>query len=93
MIAVDVQYKKRFLYWSGKEVPQVYRDEPKDVTLDKSQAIVYTDADESIIKLRNKIATLEVEVDFIESIIDSIKYRNNAIKNAIDFKKWSSGAF
>lgn len=58
----------------------------------KTEIPRYVEADPDIINLSLKIGIQKEKVDFIKDILDNIKYRNNSIKNAIEWQKFISGA-
>ncbi len=57
----------------------------------KADIPMYIESDEDIIELSLKIGIQQEKVDFLESVIKSIHNRGYAIRNAIDFIKWTSG--
>ena len=67
-----------------------WRHPPRGMIL-KQEVGVYTDADEDIIALNLKIALQQEKVDTLDSILRMITNRGFAVKNAIDFMKWSMG--
>lgn len=67
-----------------------WRHPPRGMIL-KQEVSVYMDADDDIVALNLKIALQQEKVDTIESILRMITNRGFAIKNAIDFQKWSMG--
>lgn len=57
----------------------------------KADIPMYIDADDSIIELSLKIGVQQEKVEFIESILGTIKFRNTIIRNAIDWSKFTMG--
>lgn len=57
----------------------------------KSDIPMYMESDKHIIELSLRIGIQQEKVDFLESIIKSFQTRGYAIKNAIDFMKFTSG--
>lgn len=51
----------------------------------------YLDADKDLLDLTQKVDLQKEKVKMIESIISSISFRNNSIKNAIEMIKFESG--
>jgi hypothetical protein len=52
----------------------------------------YVDADEDIIELSLKIGYQKEKIELIDAIIKSLNNRGFAIKNAIDFMRWTRGS-
>lgn len=48
--------------------------------------------DKDILNLRSKIDELELLSDTTKEILESVKWRHQSIKNAIEFKKFQAGA-
>jgi hypothetical protein len=57
----------------------------------KSDINRYLDADKIIAEAALKVAYQKEKVLFLESILDNIKYRGNAIRSAIEWAKFSNG--
>lgn len=57
----------------------------------KSNVSLYIDSDKDILNMVYKIGIQQQKVDFLKAIIEQINRRNFHIKNAIDYKKFSSG--
>ena len=58
----------------------------------KNDIEAYIQADEDVIKNKLKIIMAEEKVNYLESIIKTLNTRNFLIKNAIDWRKFTSGA-
>ena len=83
--------KEKWLYYSGKADPEVYKQKPFDHRVLKSDLDKYLDADEELIRSNTKIEYYNIMIKFLESIIKSIENRSFAIKNSIDFMKFIGG--
>ena len=57
----------------------------------KSEINVYIESDEDIQELQLKVEYYKIITSTIEEILGNIRWRNSAIKNIIDFKKFTSG--
>ena len=79
-------------YYTGKSDPQVYQQKPFNLKILKQDLQQYIDADEDIQKATQKVRYLETVVDFLDKTIRVITNRTFAIKNAIDWRKFTSGA-
>lgn len=65
--------------------------EPYPKTVLRQELYDYVENDEEYIKLKNKLTQLEEAIEILEQILKSINVRNFAIKNAIDFLKFTNG--
>ena len=52
---------------------------------------VYLDSDIDLSKLNFKLEAQNIKIKYIESILSTIAFRNQSIKNAIDFLKFTNG--
>lgn len=57
----------------------------------KQQIDLYLDADEDLQKLENKVYFQKQKIDELESIIKTIIYRNQILKNITEWKKFLAG--
>lgn len=83
--------KKKWLYYSGKADPEIYREKPFDHKVLKPDIDKYLDADEDIIRIVSKIDYYQTMLSFIDSILKTILSRTYQIKNAIEFMKFTAG--
>jgi hypothetical protein len=83
--------KEKWLYYSGKASPEVYKEKPFDHRVMKSDLDIYLNADVELIKSKTKIDYYQLMVKYIESIIKSIENRTFVIKNSIEFMKFTAG--
>ena len=58
----------------------------------RSDVDKYIESDEEYTKAHQKVKYLEVTVDFLDRTIRQISNRTFTIKNAIDWRKFTSGA-
>ena len=79
-------------YYTGKSDPQVYQQKPFNLKILKQDVDRYIEADEEIQKATQKVKYLETVVDFLDRTIRQISNRTFTIKNAIDWRKFTSGA-
>ena len=79
-------------YYTGKSDPQIYKHKPFNLKILKQDVDKYIDADEEIQKATQKVKYLETVVDFLDRTIRQISNRTFTIKNAIDWRKFTSGA-
>jgi len=57
----------------------------------RSELDSYIDSDKDIQKIIIKIEYLKIVADAIEEILNNLKWRHSAIKNCIDWRKFTSG--
>ena len=83
--------KTKWLYYSGKADPEVYKESPFDHRVMKTDLDKYMNADSELIKSKTKIDYYQLMIKFLESIIKSIETRTFVIKNSIEFMKFTGG--
>ena len=79
-------------YYTGKADPMVYQQKPFNLKILKQDVDKYIEADEDYQKIKQKVDYLETIVDFLDRTIRQISNRGFTIKNAIDWRKFTSGA-
>ncbi len=84
--------KQKWEYYTGKADPSVYAEKPFNLKILRQDVDKYIDSDEEIIKLKQKSDYLNTVVDFLDRTVRQISNRTFTIKNAIDWKKFTSGA-
>ena len=84
--------RDKWEYYTGKADPQVYQLKPFNFKILKTDIDKYIDADEDIQKLTQKVAYLITVVDFLDRTLRIIVNRTYVIKNAIEWKRFTSGA-
>ena len=72
--------------------PEVYKENPFDLKVLKSDISTYLESDKELIELEQKIAYNKTIVNYLEQILRSLNNRTFQIKNAIDWRKFTSGA-
>ena len=84
--------RDKWEYYTGKADPSVYQTKPFDLKIMRTDIDKYLEADEDIQKLSQKIAYLITVVDFLDKTIRVIVNRTYTIKNAIEWRRFTSGA-
>ena len=79
-------------YYTGKADPKVYAEQPFDLKILKTDIDKYLEADDDLIRAISKVKYLEAVVEFLDRTMRQITNRTFSIKNAIDWRKFSSGA-
>jgi len=83
---------ERYNYYTGKAPAEVYIEEPFPYKVrDKDALQRHMEADERLNKVELKIRYYDLMLKFLEEIIKTISNRNYAIKNAIEFMKFTAG--
>ena len=84
--------KDKWEYYTGKADPGVYKEKPFDIKVLKSDVYIYMDSDPELQRADQKVAYLNQIVKYLEQILRGINNRSFLIKNAIEWKKFTSGA-
>ena len=79
-------------YYTGKADPMVYQQKPFILKILKQDVDKYIEADEDYQKIKQKVDYLETIVDFLDRTIRQIQNRGFLIKDAIEWRKFTSGA-
>jgi hypothetical protein len=83
--------KDKWLYYSGKANPEVYKENPFDHRVIKQDLDKYITSDPDIVKSMTKIDYYQLMLNYLDSILKTIQNRNYTIKNSIDFMRFISG--
>ena len=81
---------KQYLYYSGKEVPE--DAEPFNYKIMKSDVPNWVSIDEKVMRCEAKVEYNQTMLDALSEILKQINQRNYVIKNAIDWRRFVSGA-
>jgi|TARA_B100000497_G_C7448990_1_gene278548 hypothetical protein len=84
--------RQKWEYYTGKSDPSVYKEKPFDLKILKADVHIYMESDDELQKADQKEAYLKQVVNYLEQVLRSINTRNFIIKNAIEWKKFTSGA-
>ena len=84
--------KNLWEYYTGKADASVYAQKPFNLKLLKQDVEQYILSNEDYIKAKQKVDYLSTTVDFLDRTIRQISNRGFTIKNAIDWRKFTSGA-
>ena len=83
--------REKWEYYTGKADPSVYQVKPFNIKLLKPDVDKYIKADEDMIKLEQKVTYVQSVVDYLDRTVKIISNRGFQIKNAIDWRKFTSG--
>ena len=84
--------REKWEYYTGKADESVYREKPFDLKVLKADVHIYINSDPDIQRADQKVAYLKQVVNYLEQVLRSINNRTFLIKNAIEWKKFTSGA-
>ena len=84
--------KEKWEYYTGKADPSVYKEKPFDIKVLKADVHIYMDSDPELQKADQKVAYLNQIVKYLEQVLRGVNNRTFLIKNAIEWKKFTSGA-
>ena len=86
-----VLHKDKWENYTGKADSKVYMEKPFDLKILRADVDKYLLSDSEIILLSQKIEYLRTVVNHIEQVLKQINNRTFQIKNAIEWKKFTSG--
>ena len=89
---LHIKKREKWEYYTGKADPTVYAEKPFNLKILRQDVDKYIDSDEEVIRAKQKVDYLNTVVDFFDRSIRQITNRTFTIKNAIDWKKFTSGA-
>ena len=84
--------KDKWEYYTGKAPAEVYAEKPFDLKILRTDIDKYLESDTELQRSKQKFDYLESTVDFLDRTIRLIANRGFTIKNAIDWRKFTSGA-
>ena len=87
-----ISKKEKWQYYTGKADASVYAKKPFNFKLLRQDVDQYIQSNEEYIKAKQKVDYLNATVDFLDRTIRQITNRTFTIKNAIDWRKFTSGA-
>ena len=79
-------------YYTGKADASVYAEKPFNFKLLRQDVDQYIQSDERYVMAKQKVDYLNTTIQFLDSTIRQISNRGFTIKNAIDWRKFTSGA-
>ena len=89
---LSILQKEKWEYFTGKADPAVYQAKPFNLKILRQDVDKYINADSEIIKASQKVTYLKTIVDYLDKLIRQISNRTFTIKNAIEWRKFTSGA-
>ena len=89
---LNILKRNKWEYYTGKADASVYAEKPFNLKILKQDVDKYLDSDEDIIRAKQKVDYLQTATDFLDKTIRQISNRTFTIKNAIEWRKFTSGA-
>ena len=83
--------REKWEYYTGKADPSVYQERPFNLKILKQDVDKYLKADDELVKLEQKVTYVQSVVDYLDKTVKIISNRGFQIKNAIDWRKFTSG--
>ena len=83
--------RDKWEYYTGKADPSVYQVKPFNLKILKQDVDKYLKSDDELIKLEQKVTYIQSVVDYLDRTVKIISNRGFQIKNAIDWRKFTSG--
>jgi hypothetical protein len=80
---------QRWMFYSGKEVPE--GEEPLDYKILKGEQMNWVSVDKKVLDIESKIEYYQTGIDTLTEILKQLNNRNYVIKNAIDWRRFTSG--
>ena len=84
--------KELWEYYTGKADASVYAEKPFNFKLLRQDVAQYIQSNEEYIKAKQKVDYLNTTIDFLDRTIRQITNKTFTIKNAIEWRKFTSGA-
>ena len=84
--------REKWEYYTGKSDPSVYKEKPFDLKVLKADVHIYISSDDDLQKIQAKVVYQEAIVYYLEQILKIINNRSFTIKNAIEWRRFTSGA-
>lgn len=95
LFELDTEYSKikaeRTQYYLGKAPEEVYKKQPLDHKILKTEVETHLNSDEQMISINTKRSMQKHKVEMIKDFIKTLAQRGYLIKNAIDFLKFKNG--
>lgn len=92
---VEAEYKKlkkeRHQYYLGQAKDEVYKEEPMQLKILRTDLELYLDADEKLSDLKSKYEIQKMKTEMLEAFIKTVNTRNFLIKNSIEFLRFKNG--
>ena len=84
--------REKWEYYTGKAPAEVYAEKPFDLKILRTDIDKYLESDTELQKAKQKVDYLNTIVDYLDKTVRQISNRTFTIKNAVEWKKFTSGA-
>jgi|TARA_R110001592_G_scaffold44499_1_gene143080 hypothetical protein len=84
--------REKWEYYTGKSDPEVYKIKPFDLKVLKADVHYYINADVDLQQIQAKMEYQSAIVHYLEQVLRMINNRSFTIKNAIEWRRFTSGA-
>lgn len=93
LLELDLEkiYCDRWIFYSGKASPEVYKAEPFDLKVMKGDIDIFINADPKVRELKSKIENQKIKVAALDEYIKSLNQRTFLIKSVIDWNRLQQG--
>lgn len=89
--AFKKMWNRKWYYYMGKAHPDVYKENPLDIKIMKSDVKQFIESDDDILKLSVTIEMLDMKLKFIMKKLEQINYRSYHIGNMIKAQIFYAG--
>lgn len=83
--------KEKFLYYSGKADPEVYKENPLHYVIIKTDVNRYIESDDEVNKIKNMLDYYTHMMKYVEDILKQIHNRSFQIRDSLEFSKFVAG--
>lgn len=83
--------RDKWLYYTGKADPEVYKEKPFNLTILKADVDKFLDADTDLNAIHLKVKAQEEKLNLITDIVKTIVGHSFSVGNAIKWKKFLNG--
>lgn len=88
----DIIKKKRWLYYTGKADPDVYKEEGNfDIKVLRSDIDIFLNSDEKYNLIKAKVKEQQLKINLIEAFSKTIANLSFNVNNTIKWKKYLAG--
>ena len=82
---------KKWLYYSGRAVPEDYEEEPFDHKVMKSDVPRWVEVDDQVSTLQMKVEYYDVLINSLSEILKQVSQMSYNIKNCIEWRRFVNG--
>jgi hypothetical protein len=90
-LALKKKWKEKWLYYSGKNHPDVYKEKPLPLKIMKTEVKMFIEGDDEISELLLTVGMYENKLEFLKGTLEEISRRTYHIRNAVETIKFKHG--